>query len=104
MTLATELPVDTVVDLSEAPSRRRLDSTILVSGLTIAAIILLWSVASRLALVSPVFLPSPLTVFESLGTVATAGFVDSTLAQHMLASLGRIFGALSVAIIAACTA
>ena len=31
--------------------------------------------------------------------MATTGFVDSTLAQHTLASLGRIFGALAAAIV-----
>jgi taurine transport system permease protein len=83
----------------EAPRRRRLDTTLMISGLTILALILLWASASSLKLVSPVFLPSPLTVLQSLGTVATIGFVDSTLAQHTLASLGRIFGALAAAIV-----
>jgi taurine transport system permease protein len=83
----------------EAPRRRRLDTTLIISGLTIIALILLWASASSLKLVSPVFLPSPLTVLQSLGTVATIGFVDSTLAQHTLASLGRIFGALAAAIL-----
>jgi taurine transport system permease protein len=83
----------------EAPRRRRLDTTLMISGLTIIALILLWASASSLKLVSPVFLPSPLTVLQSLGTVATIGFVDSTLAQHTLASLGRIFGALAAAIV-----
>jgi taurine transport system permease protein len=83
----------------EAPRRRRLDTTLMISGLTILALILLWASASSLKLVSPVFLPSPLTVLKSLGTVATIGFVDSTLAQHTLASLGRIFGALAAAIV-----
>jgi taurine transport system permease protein len=83
----------------EAPRRRRLDTTLMISGLTIIALILLWASASSLKLVSPVFLPSPLTVLKSLGTVATIGFVDSTLAQHTLASLGRIFGALAAAIV-----
>jgi taurine transport system permease protein len=83
----------------EVPRRRRLDTTLMISGLTILALILLWASASSLKLVSPVFLPSPLTVLQSLGTVATIGFVDSTLAQHTLASLGRIFGALAAAIV-----
>jgi taurine transport system permease protein len=83
----------------EAPRRRRLDTTHMISGLTIIALILLWASASSLKLVSPVFLPSPLTVLKSLGTVATIGFVDNTLAQHTLASLGRIFGALAAAIV-----
>jgi taurine transport system permease protein len=38
-------------------------------------------------------------VLTALATVATSGFVDSTLAQHTLASLGRIFGALAAAVV-----
>jgi taurine transport system permease protein len=59
----------------------------------------LWTAASNAGLVSAVFLPSPLTVLRSVGNLITTGFVDSTLAQHTLASLGRIFGALAVAVV-----
>jgi taurine transport system permease protein len=100
MTIVANLSEDaTIAAEPEAPRRRRLDTTLMISGLTILALILLWASASSLKLVSPVFLPSPLTVLQSLGTVATIGFVDSTLAQHTLASLGRIFGALAAAIV-----
>lgn len=83
-----------------SPVRKwRLDSTLVISGLTIAALILLWWTAAWLELVSQVFLPSPVTVLQSVLTVATTGFVDSTLFEHTLASLGRIFGALAAALI-----
>jgi hypothetical protein len=101
MTLAAQLPEAATTTEQDAPAlnRTRFDTTLVISGLTIVAIMLLWALAANLKLVSAVFLPSPLTVVKSLGTVATAGFVDSTLAQHTLASLGRIFGALAAAII-----
>lgn len=79
--------------------KRRLDTTLVISGVTIAALVLIWWVAARLELVSQVFLPSPFTVLQSVVTVATTGFVDSTLLEHTLASLGRIFGALAAALI-----
>jgi taurine transport system permease protein len=101
MTLAAQLPEAATTTEQDAPARNRtrFDTTLVISGLTIVAIMLLWALAANLKLVSAVFLPWPLTVVKSLGAVATTGFVDSTLAQHTLASLGRIFGALAAAII-----
>jgi taurine transport system permease protein len=100
MSLVTELDqqVETAKDV-ERPVRRPLDPTLIVSGITILAILVLWTAASNAGLVSAVFLPSPLTVLRSVGNLITTGFVDSTLAQHTLASLGRIFGALAVAVV-----
>ena len=100
MTVVADLEeIATVAEKPQAKNKRRFDVTLVISGATIVAIIALWSVAASLKLVSPVFLPSPLTVLTSLISVATKGFVDSTLAQHTLASLGRIFGALLAAIL-----
>lgn len=101
MTLVTDLAENagTIAEPQELPRKRRFDTTLAISAITIAAIVTLWAIASSLKLVSPVFLPSPLTVLTSLISVATKGFVDSTLAQHTLASLGRIFGALAAAIL-----
>lgn len=101
MTVVVDLAENTATlpEAREAPRRRRLDMTLVISGVTIVVIFILWAIAASLKLVSPVFLPSPLTVLTSLISVATKGFVDSTLAQHTLASLGRIFGALAAAIL-----
>jgi len=101
MTLVTDLPeaAATVGEPQPAERRRRLDPTLAISAVTIAVILLLWQIAASLELVSAVFLPSPLMVLTAITTVATSGFVDSTLAEHTLASLGRIFGALIAAIV-----
>jgi taurine transport system permease protein len=99
VTLVTDLPDAAAAEPQEAKRRRLLDPTLAISAATIAAIILLWQIAASLELVSAVFLPSPLMVLTALATVATSGFVDSTLAQHTLASLGRIFGALAAAVV-----
>lgn len=99
MTLATDIAEQPTTRAELATrGRRRVDTALVVSVATVVALMLLWTLAASLRLVSPVFLPSPLTVLRSLATVATTGFVDSTLAQHTLASLGRIFGALAAAI------
>lgn len=70
-----------------------------ISLATIAAILTLWGFASTYGLVSPLFLPSPFAVYQALQGLAVTGFVDATLAQHVGASLLRIFGALAVAIV-----
>lgn len=69
------------------------------SGLTVTAIVALWWLAARLELVSPVFLPLAILVARSAWSLITVGFVDSTLAEHVAASLGRILGGLLVSIL-----
>lgn len=70
-----------------------------ISAITIVTIIALWSVASAYALVSPVFLPSPRQVALAAYTLVVKGFVDATLAEHVGASLYRIFGALIASVL-----
>jgi taurine transport system permease protein len=65
-----------------------------ISAATVAVIVALWSMSARYGWVSSVFLPSPFQVWDALVLSATQGFADSTLLQHALASLGRVFGAL----------
>ena len=87
-----------------APASRRARpggriSSRLVSALTIAAALAIWAISAELQLVSPVFLPSPQAVAAKFVTVATTGFVDATLLQHLAASLVRVFAALAAAIL-----
>jgi taurine transport system permease protein len=70
-----------------------------ISGVTIAAIIGAWGLACAYALVSPVFLPSPWQVALALYNLVVTGFVDATLAEHVGASLYRIFGGLIASIL-----
>ncbi|MDQ0394351.1 ABC transporter permease subunit [Labrys monachus] len=69
-----------------------------VRALTILAILFLWWLATRLELVEPLFLPSPRAVLDQLFLVSTEGYADSTLWQHLGASLWRIFAALLIAL------
>jgi taurine transport system permease protein len=70
----------------------------LVSALTVAGLLLLWWAATRLSLVSPVFLPSPGAVLDKAGTLVTDGYVDATPGEHLRASLGRVLGAFLIAV------
>ncbi|MCM2397047.1 ABC transporter permease subunit [Rhizobium sp. S95] len=81
------------------PRRKPVVPLYVYSGLTVLAIIAIWWVAAALELVSPVFLPSPAVVAVSAWNLVTVGFVDSTLLEHVTASLGRILGALLVSIL-----
>jgi taurine transport system permease protein len=49
-----------------------------------------WDFVTRFGLASPLFLPSPSEVVEQFVAVAQDGYANGTLAEHALASLGRI--------------
>jgi taurine transport system permease protein len=82
----------------KAPAGRPVPVAV-ISAITAAAIIGVWALASSYALVSPVFLPSPRQVVIALYNLIVTGFVDATLAEHVGASLYRIFGALIASIL-----
>jgi taurine transport system permease protein len=51
--------------------------------------------------IKPLFLPSPQAVFAKFISVASEGFANSTLAEHIVASLLRVFGAFALACVTA---
>ncbi|MTH78506.1 ABC transporter permease subunit [Paracoccus aestuariivivens] len=61
---------------------------------TMAAVLLVWSIASARGWVSPVFLPSPLRVAQAIHRAATEGYANALLWQHVAASLWRVLAAL----------
>lgn len=87
------------VPWSRPRPKRRGISARAVSGITILAVLAAWALSARMQLVSPVFLPSPFAVWTKFVVVARDGFVDATLAQHVVASLGRVFAALVAALL-----
>ncbi len=76
------------------PAQRRGWTSGRISLITILTLLLAWTLASELRLVSPLFLPSPLLVAEKFVTVSREGFADATLLQHIAASLRRVSAAL----------
>jgi taurine transport system permease protein len=87
------------VPWSRPRSKRARVSARVVSAVTILVVLAAWALSARLQLVSPVFLPSPVAVWNKFIVVARDGFVDATLAQHIAASLWRVFAALIAAVI-----
>jgi taurine transport system permease protein len=92
----TPLP-DTAAPASETQPARLRSIVPYVASLTIGLLLLAWQIAAMLRLVSPVFLPAPIEVAHQFVVVARDGFVDSSLLQHLGASLGRVFAALVAA-------
>lgn len=70
-----------------------------VSALTLLALLLAWEAVTRLGLVAPLFLPAPEAVVAKLFAVAREGFADASLAEHLGASLARVFTALAAALL-----
>jgi taurine transport system permease protein len=72
-----------------------------ISAVTVGALFLLWLIVTNAGLVKPLFLPSPQAVFQKFIAVSIHGFSNSTLLQHTLSSLYRVFTAFFLACITA---
>lgn len=78
---------------------RAIPPRVAISLATLIGFVALWALATGFNLVPALFLPSPLTVAERLVRLVDEGFVDATLAQHLGASLLRVFAALACALV-----
>jgi len=89
------------IDSARAPAARRpwRLSTRAISTLTLAGVLLLWWAVTATELIEPLFLPSPGAVLSKAWLLATQGYMDATLWQHLAASLGRIGLALFFAVL-----
>jgi len=73
----------------------------LISTVTVIILFLLWVAVTETGLIKPLFLPSPSAVFNKFVVISTVGFANSTLLEHTLTSLYRIFGAFFLACLTA---
>ena len=73
----------------------------LISVVTVLALLALWWLVTRFGLVKPLFLPSPAAVAAQFVAVASDGFGGSTLLEHALWSLYRVFAAFLLACLTA---
>ena len=76
-------------------------STRTISALTLAILLTLWWAVTAGGWIEPLFLPSPADVLGKGWLLLTKGYMDSTLWQHLGASLQRIGLALGAAILTA---
>ncbi len=88
-------------DSTRAPATRRpwRLSTRAISTLTLAGVLALWWAVTATQLIEPLFLPSPGAVLDKAWLLATQGYMDATLWQHLGASLKRIGLALAFAVL-----
>ncbi|MBA1243218.1 taurine ABC transporter permease TauC [Pseudomonas japonica] len=86
---------------SPAPTKGWHVGTRTISLLTGASLLLAWWASTHFGLIDPLFLPAPASVAEKGWLLATTGYMDSTLWQHLGASLQRIGIALGLAILTA---
>lgn len=73
----------------------------MISLATATVLIALWFLVTESGWVKPLFLPSPLAVWDKFMLALTEGVSNSTLWQHTLASIGRVFGAFALALVTA---
>jgi taurine transport system permease protein len=72
-----------------------------ISTLTLTGMLALWWAVTAAGLIEPLFLPPPGAVLEKGWLLATQGYMDATLWQHLGASLQRIGLALFFAVLLA---
>ncbi|PWK74100.1 ABC transporter permease subunit [Aminobacter sp. AP02] len=72
-----------------------------ISLITALVLFGLWLMVTEMGWVKPLFLPSPLAVWDKFIVAMTEGVSNSTLVQHTLASLGRVLGAFFLALVTA---
>jgi len=82
------------------PLRRSL-STRWISLLTLVVLLVIWWAVTASGLIEPLFLPPPSAVLQKGWLLATTGYMDSTLWQHLGASLERIGLGLGFAVLTA---
>ncbi|CAB3751017.1 ABC transporter permease subunit [Paraburkholderia humisilvae] len=80
---------------------QRIDAGLAATVVTVLTLLAAWWLASHLHWVPMVLLPAPETVAGKLVQLATEGFDDATLGQHLLASLSRIAVAFVLALVTA---
>ncbi|MGE8672684.1 MAG: ABC transporter permease subunit [Achromobacter kerstersii] len=72
-----------------------------ISFITTIALIALWFLVTSAGWVKPLFLPSPFAVYDKFVSAMTDGVANSTLAEHAMASLTRVFSAFLLACVTA---
>jgi taurine transport system permease protein len=71
--------------------------TMLLSFVTIAALLFVWWGVTTMGWVKPLFLPSPQAIVQKFFEVWANGFTGTPLWEHILISAARVFGAFVLA-------
>ena len=76
-------------------------SSLKISIVTIAVLLLAWTAVTAAGWIKPLFLPSPQAVFQQFVEYVTGAANDKPLWQHFVASMGRVFAAFALAVVTA---
>ena len=68
-----------------------------ISTMVIVALLVVWWLVTRLGLIKPLFLPSPLDVVNAFLDVLRNGFTGASFWEHAWISAARVFGAFLLA-------
>ena len=96
-----EIPAATVKPGSMVIPLRRSLNTRWISMLTLVALVAIWWAVTATGMIEPLFLPPPSAVLQKGWMLVTTGYMDSTLWQHLGASLSRIGLGLGFAVLTA---
>ena len=77
--------------------RKNIENGKYLSFLTVAVVLGTWFLVTGMGWANPLFLPSPISVWQSFVEVATIGYQGSTLIEHVATSLYRILTAFAAA-------
>lgn len=103
MTITADIALDLAAAKAKPQKPRAVKTapagTTVISVVTLSALLALWFAATRLNWTSPLFLPSPAEVFKQFVAVATDGYAEGKLLDHVLSSLGRLFAAISFGVV-----
>ena len=76
-------------------------SSVLISVATVIVLFAAWFIVTKLALIKPLFLPSPQAVFQQFHEYLTGAANDKPLWEHLVASVLRVFSAFALACVTA---
>ncbi|MFQ6023384.1 MAG: ABC transporter permease subunit [Acidiferrobacterales bacterium] len=85
-------------DAFGAPGQGR---SVAISVVTSIGLFLVWYGVTATGMIEPLFLPSPEAVWDRLWSIIFEDFGGGTLAEHVWASLVRVFGAFLLAVVTA---
>ncbi len=74
-------------------------SSLALNGVSIAAMLGLWWVATHAGWIKPLFLPKPETIWLAFKQAVNGDLDNHTLWGHFIASMGRVFSAFALAVV-----
>src|SRR5262249_48254641 len=91
--------VDPVLPKRRAAGFSGLRPEPVLTVLTLALILLAWYAIARFRLVSELFVPHPMSVWQAFVDIATEGYRGGTLLHHLLDSLYRVLAGFTLAVV-----